>query len=114
MASSLRPSDWAGLTDEAFKGDLSELGWRGKYKYSDPEVVELRSQLDQHAGIPDMELVDPATPGFAQRATFLLNRDGVRLCLGLPATRVRASGPDRVLTPLLFVRTAGWGVGSSS
>ena len=26
MASSLRPSDWTRLTDEAFKGDLSELG----------------------------------------------------------------------------------------
>ena len=79
MASSLRPSDWNRLTDDAFTGELSELGWKGKYKYDDPEVVELRSQLDQHAGIPDMELVDPGTPGYAARAAFLLNRDGVRI-----------------------------------
>jgi hypothetical protein len=113
MASSLRPSDWSRLTAEAFKGDLSELGWKGKFKYvrrccptrqqdnvlypsgrgyalrfdgepafrsryDDPEVVQLRSQLDSHAGIPELECVDPATPGFAQRAAFLLNRDGVR------------------------------------
>ena len=60
MASSLGPSDWARLTDDAFKGDLAELGWRGKYRYDDEEVVELRAQLDRHAGIPGMELIDPA------------------------------------------------------
>ena len=99
MASSLRPADWARLTDEAFKGELSDLGWKGKYKYDDAEVVALRvsapppiacpprraltgcgrsqGALDQHAGIPGMEVVSPATPGFAQRAAFLLGRDGV-------------------------------------
>ena len=30
------------LTDEAFLGDLSELGWRGKYKFEDAEVVQFR------------------------------------------------------------------------
>lgn len=39
-----------------------------------------QSQLDEHAGIPDMELIDPAVPGFAQRAAFLLERDGVSVC----------------------------------
>ena len=42
MASSLRPADWDRLTDEAFKGELSDLGWKGKYKYDDAEVVALR------------------------------------------------------------------------
>ena len=36
MTSSVGPGD---LTALAFKGDLSELGWRGLYKYDDPEVV---------------------------------------------------------------------------
>jgi hypothetical protein len=39
-------------------------------------VVALRAQLEQHAGIPDLDVVDPAVPGFAQRAAFLLDRDG--------------------------------------
>ena len=37
--SSIQPGD---LTDEAFAGDLSELGWKGQYQYDDPEVVALR------------------------------------------------------------------------
>lgn len=37
--SSCLPGD---LTDEAFSGDLSELGWKGKFKYDDAEVVALR------------------------------------------------------------------------
>ena len=64
------------LTDEAFSGDLSELGWRGRFKYDDPEVVALRAALEENAGIPDIEVIDPAVAGFAQRAAFLLNRDG--------------------------------------
>ena len=71
--SSVHPGD---LTNLAFEGDLSELGWKGKYKYDDSEVVELRAQLEKHAGIPDLEVVDPAVPGFAHRAAFLLDRHG--------------------------------------
>ena len=37
-----------------------------------------QAALEENAGIPDIEVVDPAVPGFAQRAAFLLNRDGVR------------------------------------
>jgi len=40
--SSCLPGD---LTDEAYKGDLAELGWKGKYAYDDPEVVTLRVSL---------------------------------------------------------------------
>ena len=40
-----------------------------------------QAELQQHAGIPDIEVVDPAVPGFAQRAAFLLSRDGVRCTL---------------------------------
>eukprot|EP01048_Picozoa_sp_COSAG05_P002728 COSAG05_NODE_117_length_17936_cov_137.220945_7_plen_344_part_00 len=72
-ASSVVPGD---LTAEAFSGDLQELGWRGRYKFDDPEVVALREALTQNAGIPGLEVVDPSTPGFAHRAAFLLNRDG--------------------------------------
>lgn len=97
--SSCLPGD---LTEEAFSGDLSELGWKGKFKYNDDEVVALRVRrtpfcrrahrasvlgnhigvaqeaLEKNAGIPDLEVVDPTVPGFAQKAAFLLNRDGVR------------------------------------
>ena len=52
-------------------------------RYDDPEVVQLRSQLDLHAGIPELEVIDPASPGYAQRAAFLLNRDGVRCHVSL-------------------------------
>eukprot|EP01043_Picozoa_sp_COSAG02_P031492 COSAG02_NODE_2059_length_9974_cov_6.226532_1_plen_73_part_00 len=38
----------------------------------------VQEDLEKHAGIPDIEVVDPKVPGFAQRAAFLLNRDGVR------------------------------------
>ena len=38
-ASSCLPGD---LTEKAFSGDLSELGWKGKFKYDDDEVVTLR------------------------------------------------------------------------
>jgi hypothetical protein len=31
------------LTDLAFTGDLSELGWKGDYKYDDLEVVAFRA-----------------------------------------------------------------------
>ena len=64
------------LTELAFSGDLSELGWKGRFQYDDPEVRELRGRLQESAGIPGIEVVDPAVAGFAQRAAFLLNRDG--------------------------------------
>jgi hypothetical protein len=64
------------LTPEAFQGELSELGWCGQFPRDDPEVAQLRQQLIDHAGIPDIELVDPTVPGFAQRAADLLERDG--------------------------------------
>ena len=66
------------LTPEAFHGDLSELGWRGQFQRDDPPVVALREQLLENAGIRDIEVVDPAVPGYAQRAAQLLERDGVR------------------------------------
>jgi hypothetical protein len=43
--SSVKPGD---LTDQAFAGDLADLGWQGKYKYGDPEVVSLRVSLPRH------------------------------------------------------------------
>ena len=66
------------LTPEAFHGDLTELGWRGHFQRDDPPVVALRDQLIANAGLPDIELVDPSVPGYAQRAAQLLERDGVR------------------------------------
>jgi hypothetical protein len=71
--SSVRPGD---LSEQAFLGDLSELGWQGRFKHDDDEVVRLREQLAAQAGIPQLEVVDPAEPGFAQRAKALLSRDG--------------------------------------
>ena len=35
-----------------------------------------QEQLAAQAGIPQLEVVDPAEPGFAQRAKALLSRDG--------------------------------------
>ena len=72
-SSSILPGD---LTQEAFRGDLSELGWKGPFGHDHPQVDALRSQLQQQAGIAELELIDPATPGFAQRAAELLDRDG--------------------------------------
>ena len=40
-------------------------------------ALHIQEALDKHAGIPGLEVVDPAVPGFAQKAAFLLNRDGV-------------------------------------
>ena len=58
-------------------GDLGSLGWRGEYSYDSPEVVALRSKLQQHAGIAGLEIVDPdSDPDFAQRAAALFHRDG--------------------------------------
>ena len=37
----------------------------------------MQEDLEKHAGIPDIDVVDPAVPGFAQRAAFLLDRNGV-------------------------------------
>lgn len=39
QTSSCLPGD---LTDEAYQGDLAELGWKGRFAYDDPEVVGLR------------------------------------------------------------------------
>lgn len=63
------------VSEEGFKGPMEELGWRNR-PYDDPEVCALRERLEREAGIPDLEVVDPATPGFAQRAADLLERDG--------------------------------------
>ena len=63
------------VSDEGFKGPMAELGWRNR-TYDDPEVCALRERLERDAGIPDLEVVDPVTPGFAQRAAELLERDG--------------------------------------
>jgi hypothetical protein len=65
----------ARVTDLGFKGPLSDLGWRNK-AYDHPEVCALRERLIRDAGIPNLEIVDPAVPGFAQRAAELLDRDG--------------------------------------
>ena len=90
--SSVRPDD---LSERAFRGSLAELGecavplpvissshpegrarllrlvvrvgWLGKFKHGDAEVVKLRQQLAAAAGIPQLEIVDPAVQGFAQR-----------------------------------------------
>lgn len=56
--------------------DLGTLGWQGKAQYDSPEVVQLRERLATEGGIPNIEIVDPATPNFAKRAAELLRRDG--------------------------------------
>jgi hypothetical protein len=63
------------VTDEGFKGPISELGWKNR-DYDDPEVSQLRERLIAEAGIPNIEVVDPAAEGYAQRAAVLLERDG--------------------------------------
>ena len=63
------------VSEEGFKGPMGELGWRNR-AYDDPEVCALRERLEREAGITDLEVVDPVTPGFAQRAADLLERDG--------------------------------------
>lgn len=48
-----------------------------------PQVVKLRETLEAEAGIPDLDLVDPALPGFAKRAAEIFHRDGfciVKVC----------------------------------
>jgi hypothetical protein len=72
---SLLPEDVARLTPQAFVGDLSTIGWQD-LKKDDPAVAQLREHLGENAGIPSIELVDPAVPGYAARAAFLLERDG--------------------------------------
>ena len=64
---------------------LGELGWRGRYSYTSPEVVELREQLQRQAGITGIEIVDPAEPGYAQRAAEIFRRDGYVVLEGLCA-----------------------------
>ena len=56
-------------------GGIGDLGWRGKYQYDSPEVVALREQLQAEVRT-ELEIVDPAQPGFAQRAAKLFHRDG--------------------------------------
>jgi hypothetical protein len=63
---------------------VSALGWQGKYKHDSPEVVALRNELAESAGIPGVEIVDPAENGFAERAARIFHRDGfvlVKDCL---------------------------------
>ena len=73
--SSLLPGDFVRLSPEAFTGDLEDIGWKD-LSHDDPAVCALRNQLVANAGIPDLELVDPAVPGYAERAAYLLERDG--------------------------------------
>eukprot|EP01050_Picozoa_sp_SAG11_P007276 SAG11_NODE_600_length_8259_cov_6.574510_3_plen_233_part_00 len=51
-----------------------------------------------NAGIPNIEVVDPAVPGYAQRAAFLLDRDGVHVApltqLALPPSTTPAARPQ--------------------
>ena len=63
------------VSDDGFKGPMEELGWRNR-PYDDPDVCHLRNRLEREAGIPGLEVVDPKTPGFAQHAADLLERDG--------------------------------------
>ena len=56
--------------------EVSELGWRGRYKYDNPEVAALREQLEAEAGIAGVEIVDPADDGYAEKAASLFHRDG--------------------------------------
>eukprot|EP01050_Picozoa_sp_SAG11_P023371 SAG11_NODE_4676_length_1810_cov_1.639392_2_plen_122_part_00 len=63
---------------------VSELGWQGTHKYDSPEVAALRKQLAEKAGIKGVEVVDPASPGFAKDAARIFHRDGfvlVKDCL---------------------------------
>lgn len=73
--SSLTDADRARLTSKAFMGPLESIGWQD-LQHDDPAVNQLREHLIANAGIPEMELVDPAVPGYAARAAFLLERDG--------------------------------------
>ena len=65
--SSCLPGD---LTDEAYKGDLVELGWKGQYAYDDPEVVALRVSLPVASDSRYVSLVPPlAVTGWAFHVT---------------------------------------------
>ena len=79
---------------------LGALGWRGVHTYDSPEVVELRTQMRDLGGIAGLELVDPATPGFAAQAAALFHRDGfvlVRDALTAERTERIKEGVDAVI-----------------
>ena len=62
--SSVLPGD---LTPEAYDGPLEELGWKGQFKYDDPEVVALRVGLrprpHHRALLRCCQPAPPAAPG---------------------------------------------------
>jgi hypothetical protein len=58
-SSSILPGD---LTPQAFAGDLVELGWKGRFQYDHPQVVQLRVSpsewpLESLRSIPAAELL---------------------------------------------------------
>ena len=84
---------------------LGSLGWRGKFQHDSPEVVRLRETLEQEGGIRGgLEIVDPSTPGFAERAAKLFRRDGhvvVRDVLGRDRIERIKAGCDTVIREFL-------------
>jgi hypothetical protein len=83
---------------------LGTLGWQGRFKHDSAEVVALREQLQQQAGIKGIEVIDPSEPGYAARATSIFLRDGFVLVKDALDSerleRIRA-GCDRTIRGML-------------
>ena len=87
-----------------WRGPLGELGWKGRFKYDSKEVVALRAQLQEKAGIRGLQIVDACEYGFAERAAQLFHRDGFVLVSNvLDAQRQRTiqQGCDTVIRKML-------------
>jgi hypothetical protein len=61
---------------------LQGIGWRSRSP-DDPEVAELRQQLQQRAGISSLQPIDPSQPGFAQAAAETFREHGFCVVLNV-------------------------------
>ena len=82
------------------------LGWRGTFGRNHPQIAALRATMEEEAGLPEAVLapVDPAEPGFAQRAAELFRQNGFVVVLDvLDPARLEAirAGCDRVVRAML-------------
>jgi hypothetical protein len=92
------------MSKHPLQGPLRDLGWRSRFQYDDPEVVALRNELDAHAGIPGLEVIDPKEEGFAQHAATVFRRDGfclIKDVLDPERLEILRSGCDRTIRHML-------------
>jgi hypothetical protein len=83
---------------------LGGLGWQGEFSYDQPEVAALRAELDACAGIAGLEVVDPAVPGYAEKAASIFRRDGfvaVKDVLDEERLKTIRGGADSVIRKMM-------------